>query len=160
MAGQVGVRHSINHPLEYIKTNVRKYHVSKIIFASSSSVYGNSTAEKFSENLECNPISPYATTKLTAEKLCYTYHYLYNIQTIILRFFTVYGPRQRPDLAIHKFTRLILEEKPIQIYGSLDMKRDYTYVSDIMQGIEKSLEYNKQIYVLKAFFLNSKNISF
>ena len=153
LAGQAGVRHSIDHPSEHIKANVlgtmnvlecmHKYHVPKIIFASSSSVYGNCTAGKFSENLETNPISPYAVTKLAAEKLCYTYHHLYNIQTIILRFFTVYGPRQRPDLAIHKFTRLILEEKPIQIYGSLDMKRDYTYVSDITRGIEKSLDYNE-----------------
>jgi UDP-glucuronate 4-epimerase len=114
--------------------------VRSVLFASSSSVYGENPKVPFSENDPVdNPISPYAATKKAGELICHTYHHLYAMNIACLRFFTVYGPRQRPDLAIHKFTRLILEGKPIPVFGDGTTSRDYTYIDDIIDGVEKAL---------------------
>ncbi len=156
-AARAGVRKSIEEPLEYIHSNIqgtvnileqmRQHHVNKIIFASSSSVYGNCNAERFSEDLKTSePISPYAATKLACEQFLYTYSKLYNIQAICLRLFTVYGPRQRPDLAIRKFIELIEQDKPIPVYGDGTTIRDYTYIDDIIEGFCAAIEYNKTQY--------------
>ena len=172
LAGYAGVRASIANPKLYIKNNIDgtinildcmvKFKIFKFIFASSSSVYGNS--EEFpssEENTASEPISQYAATKRAGELLSYTYHYLYNIDMAVLRFFTVYGERQRPDLAIYKFTKGIKNGLEIDIYGDGSTKRDYTYIDDTIDGIIKSLEYinnNENIY--EIFNLgNSKTIS-
>ena len=152
LAALAGVRPSIEQPLEYESVNVagtanilelcREFRVQKLIFGSSSSVYGATSVAPFSENhMELRPISPYATTKLSGELMCYTYAHLFGLPTICLRFFTVYGPRQRPDLAIHKFTALIESGKPLPVFGDGSTGRDYTYVHDIVDGILRSLEY-------------------
>lgn len=157
LAGFGGVRLSIDNPKLYIDQNIvatlnilecmKNYNVNKLVYASSSSVYGNSNESIFSENLNVSePISPYAMTKKACEELCYTYHKLYNLNIVALRFFTVYGKRQRPDLAISKFTKLILEDKPIPVFGDGTTMRDYTYIDDIVQGIISSVEYNKTSY--------------
>lgn len=152
LAAKAGVRPSIENPKEYYDVNVlgtlnilemiRKYNKSKkLVFTSSSSVYGNNNKIPFNENDTVDhPISPYAASKKSAELICYNYHYLYNIKVNCLRLFTVYGPRQRPDLAIHKFTDLIIQNKEITIYGNGSMKRDYTFVTDILEGIIKAAE--------------------
>jgi len=150
LAAMAGVLPSIEDPLNYFDVNVmgtltvletmRRYGVNKLIFASSSSVYGNNSKIPFTESDPVdNQISPYASSKRACELLCYTYHSLYEFDIFCLRFFTVYGPRQRPDLAIHKFTRKILENKPIQIFGDGSTSRDYTYISDIIEGISNSI---------------------
>jgi UDP-glucuronate 4-epimerase len=150
LAARAGVRPSIQQPFLYQKVNVegtlnlleccRRFDVDKFICASSSSVYGANNKVPFSEDdFVDNPISPYAATKKAAELLCYTYTHLYKISTTNLRFFTVYGPRQRPDMAIHKFTKLIDEGKAIPVYGMGKSKRDYTYIDDVIQGIEASM---------------------
>jgi UDP-glucuronate 4-epimerase len=119
---------------------MKKYDVKKLIFASSSSVYGNNKKVPFSEKDNVDfPISPYAASKKAAELLCHTYHHLYDFEITCLRFFTVYGPRQRPDLAIHKFTKAILNEEEIQMYGVGTSERDYTYIDDIVDGITKAI---------------------
>ena len=127
-----------------------KYNVKKFIQASSSSVYGNNKKVPFSENdIVDFPISPYAATKKSCEIIGHVYHSLYKIDMFQLRFFTVYGERQRPDLAIHKFVKNICEGKTISIYGDGSSKRDYTYIGDIVDGIIKSMEYllkNENIY--------------
>ncbi len=150
LAARVGVRNSLQEPLLYERVNVggtlnlleacRRYGVSKFIFASSSSVYGDTSPVPFRE-YEPNllPISPYAATKLAAEKLCYTYSYLYGVRVVCLRFFTVYGPRQRPDLAIRKFTEMIDRGEPIPVFGDGSSARDYTFIEDIVQGVMASL---------------------
>ncbi|WP_419869430.1 GDP-mannose 4,6-dehydratase [Chryseobacterium sp. CT-SW4] len=155
LAALAGVRPSIERPLEYEEVNVRgtmnlwelckEFNIKKFICASSSSVYGNNPKVPFSEtdNVDC-PISPYAATKKSGEVLGHVYHHLYDIDMIQLRFFTVYGPRQRPDLAIHKFTKLILEGKEIPFYGDGNTARDYTYVDDIIDGVTKSIQYLEQ----------------
>jgi UDP-glucuronate 4-epimerase len=146
LAAKAGVRPSILDPVGYYQTNVmgtlnllevmKEYDCKKMIFASSSSVYGNNKIVPFSENDSVdNPISPYAATKKAGELLCHSYHHLYGFDIFCLRFFTVYGPRQRPDLAIHKFTKLIMEGKPIPFYGDGSTERDYTYIDDIIDGI-------------------------
>jgi len=151
LAARAGVRPSIQKPLLYEKVNVqgtmnllelcRDYQVKKFVFASSSSVYGANKKVPFQESDPVdNPISPYAATKKAGELICYTYHQLYDISVNCLRFFTVYGPRQRPDMAIHKFARLILQEKPIPVFGSGKSRRDYTFISDIVQGIMGAIE--------------------
>lgn len=160
LAALAGVRPSIERPLEYEEVNVRgtmnlwelckDFHIKKFICASSSSVYGNNEKIPFTEtdNVD-NPISPYAATKKSGEIIGHVYHNLYHIDMIQLRFFTVYGPRQRPDLAIHKFTKLISENQEIPFYGDGNTARDYTYVDDIIDGITKSilyLENNSGIY--------------
>jgi len=152
LAALAGVRPSIERPLEYEEVNVRgtmnlwelckEFNISKFISASSSSVYGNNEKIPFAEtdNVD-NPISPYAATKKSCEVLGHVYHNLYHIDIIQLRFFTVYGPRQRPDLAIHKFTKLISEGQEIPFYGDGNTARDYTYIDDIIDGITKSILY-------------------
>ena len=160
LAAMAGVRPSIQDPLLYEEVNVRgtmnilelmkKNNIRKFICASSSSVYGNNLKVPFSEEDNVDrTISPYAATKKSCEVLAYTYFYLYNIDTIILRFFTVYGPRQRPDLAIHKFTKMILNGDKIPFYGDGSTQRDYTYIEDIIDGIIKAIifiEKNSKTY--------------
>lgn len=160
LAAKAGIRPSLEDVNGYIDTNItgtanilefmRNQCIRKIIFTSSSSVYGNSKEVPFSEEKPLNkPISPYAFTKLSGEMLCYNFHSLYGIDVINLRLFTVYGPRQRPDLAIHKFVRLLNEGKPITLYGDGTSSRDYTYVSDTVTGYCGALKFilsNKGIY--------------
>lgn len=154
LAGKAGVRPSIESPIEYQETNVkgtqnllefaRIKEIKKFIFASSSSVYGNNENYPWKESdFVLKPISPYASTKVSGELLGHVYSHLYNIQFIGLRFFTVYGPRQRPDLAIHKFTKKIIAGEEIPVFGDGSTHRDYTYVADIIDGILKSMDYNK-----------------
>ncbi|MFC1517564.1 GDP-mannose 4,6-dehydratase [Candidatus Margulisiibacteriota bacterium] len=151
LAARAGVRPSLQDPELYKDVNLNgtknlldasvKTDVKKFIFASSSSVYGNNTKVPFAESdpLE-NIISPYASTKKEGEALCLKYHKEHDLPMICLRFFTVYGPRQRPEMAIHKFTRLIDGNKEIPMYGAGDTARDYTYIDDILSGILSSLE--------------------
>ena len=151
LAARAGVRPSIAQPLLYADVNVngtmalleaaKKHNVGKFIFGSSSSVYGNNEKVPFSEDDNVDfPISPYAATKKAGELICHTYHHLYGISVTCLRYFTVYGPRQRPDLAIHKFARLMEEGKPISIYGDGTMSRDFTYIDDIIDGTVAAME--------------------
>ncbi|RLD52055.1 MAG: epimerase [Bacteroidetes bacterium] len=146
LAAMAGVRPSIADPELYYDVNVngtlfllesmKKYDVTKLLFASSSSVYGNNKKVPFSETDNVDfPISPYAASKKAGELLCHTYHHLYRFDISCLRFFTVYGPRQRPDLAIHKFTNAIAAGKTIDMYGDGSTARDYTYIDDIVSGI-------------------------
>jgi UDP-glucuronate 4-epimerase len=153
LAARAGIRPSLIDPRLYQEVNVggsvnlleltKKYGIKKFIFASSSSVYGLNSRVPFNEEENiARPISPYAATKIAGEALCHVYSHLYDINTVCLRFFTAYGPRQRPDLAIHKFSRLILEGKPIPFYGDGKTSRDYTYIDDIIQGILSAIDYN------------------
>ncbi|WP_027387388.1 GDP-mannose 4,6-dehydratase [Chryseobacterium gregarium] len=160
LAALAGVRPSIERPLDYEEVNIRgtqnlwelskDFHIKKFVCASSSSVYGNNQKIPFSEtDAVDHPISPYAATKKCGEILGHAYHHLYHIDMIQLRFFTVYGPRQRPDLAIHKFTKLISEDREIPFYGDGTTARDYTYIDDIIDGITKSITYleeNSEVY--------------
>ena len=160
LAALAGVRPSIERPLEYADVNIkgsmnlwelcREYGIHKFVCASSSSVYGNNEKIPFSETDNVDrPISPYAATKKCGEILGHTYHHLYGIDMIQLRFFTVYGPRQRPDLAIHKFTKLISDGAEVPFYGDGTTARDYTFVEDIIDGILKSIKYlenHKNVY--------------
>ncbi|HEX3817207.1 MAG TPA: SDR family NAD(P)-dependent oxidoreductase [Chthoniobacterales bacterium] len=152
LAARAGVRPSIAQPQLYFDTNVdgtlhlleaaRKVGLERFIFASSSSVYGVSKTVPFSEDLHLTQtISPYAATKIAGEFLCSTYSHLYKMRIVALRFFTVYGPRQRPDLAIHQFTRRIWNHEPIDQFGDGTTRRDYTYIDDILQGVMASLGY-------------------
>ncbi len=151
LAARAGVRPSIEQPLLYNDVNVngtlvmlevvRRRGIRKFVFASSSSVYGNNKKVPFSETDNVDfPISPYAATKKAGELICHTYHHLYGIAISCLRFFTVYGPRQRPDLAIHKFARLIEDGQPLPIYGDGSMMRDFTYIDDIINGVVAAME--------------------
>lgn len=151
LAAKVGVRPSIKEPELFFEVNVngtlnileamKRYGVKKLIFASSSSIYGNNKKVPFSEKDNVDlPISPYAATKKACELLNYTYHHLYGFNIYNLRFFTVYGPRQRPDLAIHKFAQLILTGEPIPVFGNGNTSRDYTYIDDIIQGIMSAIK--------------------
>ncbi len=151
LAAMAGVRPSIERPVYYSKINVEgtthllqaavENKVQKFLFASSSSVYGNQSKVPFSEEDQVNePISPYAATKRAGELICHSYWHLYQMPISCLRFFTVYGPRQRPDLAIHKFTRLIAAGKPIPMFGDGGSSRDYTFIADIVRGILAALE--------------------
>lgn len=160
LAALAGVRPSIERPLEYQQVNIqgtmniwemcKKYGVKKVVCASSSSVYGNNEKVPFSEEDNVDrPISPYAATKKSGEIIGHTYHHLYNIDMIQLRFFTVYGPRQRPDLAIHKFVKLINNGEEIPFYGDGNTARDYTYIDDIIDGVVKAVQYvekNEKVY--------------
>ncbi|MFQ5680207.1 MAG: NAD-dependent epimerase/dehydratase family protein [Gemmatimonadota bacterium] len=152
LAARPGVRPSIERPLLYQEVNVRgtqillewtrEVGIRRFLFGSSSSVYGNGKQVPFSEEDPVDrPISPYAATKRAGELLCHTYHHLYGIGVLCLRFFTVYGPRQRPDLAIHKFTRLLAEGRPIPRFGDGTSRRDYTYIDDILRGLEGAIAY-------------------
>jgi UDP-glucuronate 4-epimerase len=151
LAARAGVRPSIAEPVLYADVNIngtmvlleaaKKYKIDKFIFASSSSVYGNNEKVPFSEDDNVDfPISPYAATKKAGELICHTYQHLYGISITCLRFFTVYGPRQRPDLAIHKFARLIEAGKPIPVFGDGSMMRDFTYIDDIIAGITAAID--------------------
>ncbi|MEE8170670.1 MAG: NAD-dependent epimerase/dehydratase family protein, partial [Phycisphaerae bacterium] len=151
LAARAGVRPSIADPLLYQDVNVggtavlleavRLQAVPKFIFGGSSSVYGNNEKIPFAESDPVDhPISPYAATKKAGELLCHTYHHLYGTGMTCLRFFTAYGPRQRPDLAIHKFARLILAGRPIPVYGDGATQRDYTYVADIVEGVLRAVD--------------------
>jgi UDP-glucuronate 4-epimerase len=146
LAGMAGVRPSIEQPAYYARVNVEgtiqilqaavRHRVGKILFASSSSVYGNQKEIPFREDaLVAEPISPYAATKRAAELICHSYWHLYRLPCFCFRFFTVYGPRLRPDLAIHKFTRLITRGRPIPFFGDGTTARDYTYIGDITAGL-------------------------
>jgi len=152
LAARAGVRPSIKEPKLYIDTNItgtwhileaaRVHGVPRVVSASSSSVYGIIKTVPFREDMPIDQtISPYAATKMATEQFCSNYTHLYGLRTISLRFFTVYGPRQRPDLAIHAFTRAIDEGRPIQQFGDGSTRRDYTYVDDILQGISACLTY-------------------
>lgn len=151
IAARAGVRPSVQFPLLYERTNVHgtsvllqqcvRSNVERFVFASSSSVYGETSAVPFHETDPADrPISPYAATKRSAELSCYTYHHLYGLPVTCMRLFTVYGPRQRPDLAIHAFTQRILAGEPLRIFGDGTTSRDYTYVSDIVEGFLAALK--------------------
>jgi len=170
LAANAGVRPSIENPLFYVDVNLmgltnllevmRDNSCQSLVFASSSSVYGNNKKVPFNENdIVDKPISPYAATKKAGELLCYTYHSLFKMNIACLRYFTVYGPRQRPDLAINKFTRLILEDKPIPMYGDGTTARDYTFISDIIEGTVKALQYvmQKEKHIYDIFNLGGSN---
>jgi UDP-glucuronate 4-epimerase len=146
LAAMAGVRPSIKNPVLYQEVNLvgtmnvleacRQHGVRRFIFASSSSVYGNNRKVPFSEDdFVDHPISPYAATKKSGELMAYTYHHLYGIKTACLRFFTVYGPRQRPEMAIHLFTDKVWRGEEIAMFGDGDTRRDYTYIEDIVDGI-------------------------
>jgi len=158
LAARAGVRPSLEQPLLYEETNVkgtlilleaaRRNSVKKFVFASSSSVYGIANRVPFREDdpVHC-PISPYAATKLAAEKFCFTYSHLYRLPVVCLRFFTVYGPRQRPDLAIHKFARLIEAGRPVPFFGDGSSGRDYTYIDDAVSGLLAALSYDTRFEI-------------
>lgn len=156
LAAKAGVRPSIENPLSYQQANViglqnmldfaKLKGIKQFVFASSSSVYGINDHYPWHEEEKLMPISPYAMTKLAGEMLGHVYHKLFDIRFIALRFFTVYGPGQRPDLAIHKFTKNIIAGKPIAMFGDGSTSRDYTYVEDTVQGITGSIHYDKTGY--------------
>ncbi len=157
LAAKAGVRPSIDNPIAYQEVNVtgtqnlleiaRKRGIKQFVFASSSSVYGKSPNVPWKEgDAVLQPISPYASTKVSGELLGHVYSHLYDIRFLALRFFTVYGPRQRPDLAIHKFFKLIEEGKEIILYGDGKTRRDYTYIDDIVNGIISAIRYKDSLY--------------
>jgi len=157
LASKAGVRPSINNPVAYQQVNVagtqhllefaKRKGIVQFVFASSSSVYGinKNVPWKESDGL-LNPISPYASTKISGELLGHVYSHLFGIRFIALRFFTVFGPRQRPDLAIHAFSKKMLAQQPIDFYGDGNTKRDYTYIDDIVNGVVSALYYDKTNY--------------
>lgn len=151
LAARAGVRPSIEDPILYTDVNIhgtmvllegcRRSGIKSFVFASSSSVYGNNRKVPFQETDNVDyPISPYAATKKAGELLCHTYHHLHGLDVTCLRFFTVYGARQRPDLAIHKFARLIEAGKPIPVFGDGSMMRDFTYIDDIIDGVVRAVD--------------------
>jgi UDP-glucuronate 4-epimerase len=157
LAARAGVRPSLAEPQLYNETNItgtlnllelaRVHKIKQFVFGSSSSVYGINAKVPFSEEDPTGqPISPYAATKAAGELLCHTYTHLYGIRCVALRFFTVYGARQRPDLAIHKFARLIDEGKPIPVFGDGTTRRDYTYIDDIIAGVRAAIDYTGSDY--------------
>jgi len=157
LAARAGVRPSLTDPLLYSETNIdgtvnllefaRRANIKQFVFGSSSSVYGINAKVPFTEQDEIRqPISPYAATKAAGELLCHTYSHLYDMRCVCLRFFTVYGPRQRPDLAIHKFAKLINEGKAIPVFGDGSTRRDYTYIDDIISGVLGAINYSGSNY--------------
>jgi len=159
LAARPGVRPSIQNPLLYAEVNIRgtmnllevcqKHGVRRFIFASSSSVYGNNPKVPFAEEDPVdNPISPYAATKKAGELICHTYHHLYGLDIACLRYFTVYGPRQRPEMAIHQFIRLIDQGKKVFLFGDGNSRRDYTYIDDAIEGTMGALarDHGYEIY--------------
>ena len=157
LAAMAGVRPSIEKPLIYQDVNVRgtqnlleiaaRQKITQFVFGSSSSVYGVNPRVPWSEDdFVLQPISPYASTKISGELLGHVYSHLYGIRFIALRFFTVYGPRQRPDLAIHKFANLIAEGRPVPVFGDGSTRRDYTYVDDIVAGVRGAIHYDRSLY--------------
>ncbi|WP_207424049.1 GDP-mannose 4,6-dehydratase [Desertivirga brevis] len=153
LAAKAGVRPSINNPVLYQDVNVsgtqtllefaKERGIKQFVFASSSSVYGVNQNVPWHEEEKLLPISPYASTKLSGEMLGHVYSHLYDIRFIALRFFTVYGPGQRPDLAIHKFFKSILQNQPIPVYGDGSTSRDYTFVADTVKGVIAAINYDK-----------------
>ena len=154
LAARAGVRPSLTEPRLYVETNIngtlnllelaREHGVKQFVFGSSSSVYGTNEKVPFAEDDPIfNPISPYAATKAAGELLCHTYAHLHDLRIVCLRFFTVYGARQRPDLAIHKFTSLITSGRPIPVFGDGTTRRDYTYVDDIISGVRAAIDYDQ-----------------
>lgn len=157
LAARAGVRPSLKEPRLYVETNIngtlnllelaRTHGVKQFVFGSSSSVYGMNSKVPFSEDDPIfNPISPYAATKASGELICHSYAHLYDMRIVCLRFFTVYGARQRPDLAIHKFAKLISTGKPIPVFGDGSTRRDYTYVDDIIAGVRAAIDYQQSNY--------------
>lgn len=154
LAARAGVRPSLSQPTLYAETNIdgtldllelaRAQGVKQFVFGSSSSVYGLNAKVPFSEDDPIfNPISPYAATKAAGELICHTYAHLYDLRIVCLRFFTVYGARQRPDLAIHKFAKLIDAGQPIPVFGDGTTRRDYTYIEDIIAGVRAAIDYDQ-----------------
>jgi UDP-glucuronate 4-epimerase len=150
LAARAGVRPSISNPGIYFDVNVtgtlallesmKKHRCTRLVFGSSSSVYGNNKKIPFCESDNVDfPISPYAASKKACELLCHTYHHLHGFDIFCLRFFTVYGPRQRPEMAIHFFTRSLFDQVPITVFGDGNSERDYTYISDIIEGISRAI---------------------
>ena len=157
LAARAGVRPSLLEPQLYTETNIvgtqnllelaKAHDIKQFVFGSSSSVYGINSKVPFAEDDPiAQPISPYAATKAAGELLCHTYSHLYGIRIVCLRFFTVYGARQRPDLAIHKFAKLISAGQPIPVFGDGTMRRDYTYIDDIIQGVRAAISYDRSMY--------------
>lgn len=157
LAAKAGVLPSLENPLGYAETNINgtmnllklsaESGVEQFVFGSSSSVYGMNCKVPFSEeDRVTKPISPYAATKAAGELLCHTFSHLYGIRTVCLRFFTVYGARQRPDLAIRKFANLISEGKPIPVFGDGSTRRDYTYIDDIISGVRAAIDYDGSLH--------------
>jgi UDP-glucuronate 4-epimerase len=157
LAARAGVRPSLSEPLLYVETNVtgtlhllelaRAHRIKQFVFGSSSSVYGVNAKVPFSEeDPTAAPISPYAATKAAGEHLCHVYAHLYGVRCVALRFFTVYGARQRPDLAIHKFARLISAGAPVPVFGDGTTRRDYTYVDDIIAGVRAAVDYDASAF--------------
>lgn len=157
LAARAGVRPSLTEPRLYVETNIngtlnllelaRERGVKQFVFGSSSSVYGMNEKVPFSEDDPIfNPISPYAATKAAGELICHTYSHLYGMRIVCLRFFTVYGSRQRPDLAIHKFANLITRGKVIPVFGDGTTRRDYTYIDDIIAGVRAAIDYDQSNY--------------
>ena len=157
LAARAGVRPSLEEPQLYVETNIngtvnllelaRAHGVGQFVFGSSSSVYGTNDKVPFSEDDPIfNPISPYAATKAAGELICHTYSHLYDLRIVCLRFFTVYGPRQRPDLAIHKFAKFISEGRPVPVFGDGTTRRDYTYIDDIIAGVRAAIDYDQSNY--------------
>jgi UDP-glucuronate 4-epimerase len=157
LAARAGVRPSLSEPQLYAETNIngtlnllelaRQHDIKQFVFGSSSSVYGINAKVPFSEDDPIRqPISPYAATKGAGELLCHTYSHLYGLRCVCLRFFTVYGPRQRPDLAIHKFAKLISRHQPIPVFGDGTTRRDYTYIDDIIDGVTAAIDYDQSNY--------------
>tara|TARA_A100001388_G_scaffold275962_1_gene262553 strand:+ start:2599 stop:3621 length:1023 start_codon:yes stop_codon:yes gene_type:complete len=151
LAAQAGVRYSLENPSEYIESNIigffniiencRKFKIKHLIYASSSSVYGGNTKMPFEESQNVDhPVSLYAATKKSNELIAHTYSHLYNLPSTGLRFFTVYGPWGRPDMALFLFTKSIIEEKPIEVFNNGNMIRDFTYIDDIVESIFRLLE--------------------
>lgn len=168
LAARAGVRPSIEQPLLYEEVNIkgtlhlleiaRQKQIKQFVFASSSSVYGNQSQAPFKETDSVNaPISPYAATKKAGEMLCYTYSHLYDINCICLRFFTVYGPNGRPDMAPYIFTKAILEGQKIKKFGNGESKRDYTYIDDIVSGVVASVKLNRKFEAINLG--NSRPVS-
>src|SRR5258708_7907658 len=157
LAARAGVRPSLKEPRPYVETTIngtlnllelaRSNGVKQFVFGSSSSVYGLNSKVPFSEDDPIsNPISPYAATKAAGELLCHSYAHLYDMRIVCLRFFTVYGARQRPDLAIHKFAKLISAGRPIPVFGDGTTRRDYTYIDDIIAGVRVAIYYDQTNY--------------
>ena len=157
LAARAGVRPSLAEPVLYAGTNIggtvnlleaaRAHGVRQFVFGSSSSVYGENEKVPFAEDDPVTrPISPYAATKAAGELLCHTYSHLFGLRSVCLRFFTVYGARQRPDLAVHKFARLIAAGEPVPVFGDGTTRRDYTYVDDIIAGVRAAMDYEASPY--------------
>jgi UDP-glucuronate 4-epimerase len=152
LAAKAGVRPSVSDPRSYHEVNAggtmnlidlaQRNGIKKFIYGSTSSIYGPQATPPFREDAALAPISPYAATKAAGELIAHTYSYLYDFQSVCLRFFTVYGPRQRPDLAIHKFAHLITNNQPIPVYGDGTNERDFTYIDDIIQGVMAAISYD------------------